>query len=59
MTENKMLINKVRILNHKWLIANFTDGDHWGEIFVNYSIDDNNDLKFELTDYLMYPVNQF
>ncbi|WP_411767669.1 hydrolase [Winogradskyella sp. A3E31] len=59
MTENKILINKIRILNHKWLVANFTDGEHWGEIFVNYSIDENDDLKFTLTDYLMYPVNQF
>ncbi|MEM9679455.1 MAG: hydrolase [Bacteroidota bacterium] len=56
MTDSKMLVNKVRILNHKWIIANFTDGQHWGEIFVNYSIDEDNNLKYVLTDYFMYPL---
>ncbi|MCA0133502.1 hydrolase [Winogradskyella alexanderae] len=56
MTESKMVINKVRILNHKWLIADFTDSQNWGEIFVTYEIDENNDLKYKLVEYLMYPV---
>ncbi|MEP5256475.1 hydrolase [Winogradskyella rapida] len=56
MTDSKLLINKVRILNHKWIIANFTDGKHWGEILVSYSIDENNDLKYKLVEYLMYPI---
>ncbi|WP_229719246.1 hydrolase [Winogradskyella schleiferi] len=55
MTDSKLLINKVRILNHKWIIANFTDGEFWGEIFVTYEIDENNDLKYKLVEYLMYP----
>ncbi|WP_229724424.1 hydrolase [Winogradskyella forsetii] len=55
MTDSKLLINKVRILNHKWIIANFTDGEFWGEIFVSYEIDENNDLKYKLVEYLMYP----
>ncbi|WP_256867535.1 hydrolase [Winogradskyella forsetii] len=55
MTDSKLLINKVRILNHKWIIANFTDGEFWGEIFVSYEIDKNNDLKYKLVEYLMYP----
>ncbi len=56
MTDSKLLINKVRILNHKWIIANFTDGKYWGEIFVTYSIDENNDLKYKLVEYLLYPT---
>ena len=55
-TESKILINKIRILNHKWIIANFTDGLFWGEIFVSYEIDENNDLKYKLVEYLMYPT---
>ncbi|MFP4846841.1 hydrolase [Winogradskyella sp. PE311] len=55
MTDSKILINKVRILNHKWIAANFTDGVHWGEIFVTYDIDENNDLKYKLVEYFMYP----
>ena len=55
MTGSKLLINKVRILNHRWIVANFTDGEYWGEIFVPYEIDENNDLKYKLVEYFMYP----
>ncbi|WP_246431446.1 hydrolase [Winogradskyella flava] len=55
MTGSKLVINKVRLLNHKWIIANFTDGQHWGEIFVTYEVDENNDLKYKLAEYFMYP----
>lgn len=55
MTDSKLLINKIRILNHKWIVANFTDGDFWGEIFVTYSIDEDNNLKYKLVEYFMYP----
>ena len=55
MTGSKLLINKIRIVNHKWILANFTDGEYWGEIFVKYDIDENNDLKYKLVEYFMYP----
>lgn len=55
LTGTKLVINKVRILNHKWIVANFTDGEYWGEIFVTYEIDANNDLKYKLVEYFMYP----
>lgn len=56
MTDSKLLINKVKVLNHKWIIANFTDGEFWGEIFVSYEIDEENNLKYKLVEYLMYPT---
>ncbi|WP_256259837.1 hydrolase [Winogradskyella luteola] len=55
MTDSKLLINKIRILNHRWIVANFTDGQHWGEIFVTYEIDEENNLKYKLVEYFMYP----
>ena len=55
LTGSKLLINKIRILNHRWIVANFTDGEYWGEIFVTYEIDENNDLKYKLAEYFMYP----
>ncbi len=54
-TGSKLLINKVRVINHRWMIANFTDGLFWGEILVKYTIDENNNLKYELIDHLLYP----
>jgi hypothetical protein len=55
MTNSKLLINKIRVMNHKWIVANFTDGEFWGEIFLTYSIDENNDLKYKLVEYFLYP----
>lgn len=55
MTESKLIINKIKIINHKWIIANFTDGEYWGEIFLTYEIDENNELKYKLVEYFLYP----
>lgn len=52
-TDHKMLINQVRVINHKWVLANFTDGKFWGELFLTYAIE-NDEVKFELKDYLLY-----
>lgn len=57
MTDNKIVINKIKILNHKWILANFTDGKYWGELFVNYSLGDNGAINYERTDYFLYPMN--
>ncbi|WP_296348084.1 hydrolase [Winogradskyella sp.] len=56
MTESKLVINKIRILNHRWIVANFTDGANWGEIFLTYEIDEENNLKYHLSEYFMYPT---
>ncbi|WP_431157888.1 hydrolase [Winogradskyella poriferorum] len=56
MTESKMLINNIRILNHKWILADFSDTENFGEIFVTYEIDENNQLKYKLVEYFMYPI---
>ena len=54
MTGNKMMINNIKLLNHKWLIANFSDGKYWGEMLVSYEVVDGKELKFSLDDYTLY-----
>lgn len=57
MTGNKMMINEIRLLNSKWIIANFSDGKNWGEMLLGYSIertDEKDELKFNLIDYVYY-----
>jgi hypothetical protein len=56
---NRMLLNSVKFLNHKWLIADFSDGTLWGEILIGYSIDDNNDIKFKEIETLLYPYQRY
>ncbi len=51
----KMLINTVKILNHKWIIADFSDGEYWGEIFITYEVTKEKELKFNLVESFLYP----
>ena len=53
----KMLINTVKMLNHKWIIADFSDGEYWGEIFITYYITEDKELKFNLVESFLYPFN--
>ncbi|HET8855562.1 MAG TPA: hypothetical protein VFM60_06535, partial [Salinimicrobium sp.] len=55
--EGEMRINKIKILNHKWIIADFTDGSTWGEIFITYTVNENGGLIFETREALLYPKN--
>ena len=59
MTDGKMMINNIKLLNHKWILADFSDGKHWGEMFLTYEINDNQELKFKLIEYFMYPPQSF
>lgn len=53
----KMLLNTVKMLNHKWIVADFSDGEYWGEIFLTYEITDKKQLKFNLVEYFLYPFD--
>ncbi|WMI67223.1 hydrolase [Mangrovimonas sp. YM274] len=55
MTDGKMMINKIKLLNHKWIIADFSDGKYWGQIFLTYEISESEELKFKVVEYFMYP----
>lgn len=55
--EGTMRINKVKILNHKWIIADFTDGTYWGELFITYDLDENNNLILNTEKSFLYPSN--
>ena len=58
MTENgKMIVNAVRVLNHKWVITNFNDGEYWGELFLKYTIEQNGEITFEVVDSFLYPTH--
>lgn len=52
----KFLINKVKLLNHKWLIADFSDGTYWGEVWIQYAVN-GDDIRLEVKDYLLYPID--
>lgn len=53
----KMMINTVKLLNHKWIIADFTDGIFWGELFLTYEVTTDNQVKFNVVESFLYPTN--
>jgi hypothetical protein len=51
---NKFIINKVRILNHRWIIADFSDGEIWGEVILKYFVNADDSISFEVNQSLLY-----
>lgn len=51
---NKFVINKVKILNHRWIIADFNDGDYWGEVLLKYFVNEDESITFEVNQSLLY-----
>ncbi|THD67832.1 hydrolase [Robertkochia marina] len=49
-----MKINKIKVLNHKWIIADFSDGKYWGEILIEYYLNDDQSIDFTTLDHLLY-----
>ena len=54
-TNEKFLINKIRILNEKWVICEFTDGKVWGDLLLQYHIDGNQNPVFTPLDEVIHP----
>ena len=54
-TNEKFLINKIRILNEKWVICEFTDGKVWGDLLLQYHIDGNQNPVFIPLDEVIHP----
>lgn len=53
--EGNMRINKIKVLNHKWVIADFTDGTYWGEVFMSYEVSDAGEITFFPEKSFLYP----
>lgn len=50
----KFIINKIKILNHRWIIADFNDGEYWGEALIKYFVNEDESVSFENFQTLLY-----
>jgi hypothetical protein len=50
----KFIINKVKVLNHRWIIADFSDGTVWGELLLKYFVEDDQKITFERIESQLY-----
>lgn len=51
---NKFIINKVKIINHRWIIADYSDGNLWGECLIKYFVNEDKSIDFETFQSLIY-----
>ena len=49
------IINKIQVVNHRWVLADCTDEDRWGDVLMTYDIDSKNKVTLKLIDYVFYP----
>lgn len=54
MGANKFIINKVKILNHRWIIADYSNGELWGEVLLKYFVNTDETISFEVNQTLLY-----
>lgn len=48
------LVNTSKILNHRWIIAEFSNGDLWGQILVKYFVTEGKATDFETIETVLY-----
>ena len=51
------IINKIHVVNHKWILADFTNGTQWGDALLYYKIKFNSKPHLRLLNHVMYPVS--
>lgn len=54
---NKFIINKIKILNHRWIIADVYSGQIRGEILIKYFVNENKPTDFETIETILHPKN--
>ena len=52
--ESDFKINRIKLLNHRWIIADFSDGKYWGELLIKYELKDDLGIDFTMMDHLLY-----
>ena len=54
MNDKKFIINKIKVINHRWVIADFSNGDLWGEVLLQYFVEENEDISFKIIQSTLY-----
>tara|TARA_Y100001958_G_scaffold155693_1_gene146838 strand:- start:2087 stop:2566 length:480 start_codon:yes stop_codon:yes gene_type:complete len=49
------IINKIHVVNHQWILADFTNGTQWGDALFQYQVKANSKPRLRLLNHVMYP----
>ena len=51
----KFIINKIKVLNHRWIVADYSDGEYWGDVLIKYFVNEDQSISFEVMQSFLYP----
>lgn len=54
MNDKKFIINKIQVINHRWIIADFSNGELWGEVLLQYFIEKDESITFNIIKSTLY-----
>lgn len=54
---DKIMINSIKMLNHKWIIADFSDGKYWGQVLIACTYNEDKTISFNTKDSFLYPID--
>jgi hypothetical protein len=49
----------MKVLNHRWIIANYSDGMYWGDVVIKYFVDEKGKATFQTMDSYIYPKEEY
>lgn len=49
------IVNKIKVLNHRWIIADYSNGELWGEVLIQYFIKPDGTYSFDTMKTYLYP----
>ena len=55
----KFIINKIKILNHRWIIADYSDGQYWGDVVLKYFVEKDGKITFQIMDTFIFPKQEY
>ena len=50
-----LIINKIHMVNHQWVLVDFTNGTQWGDALLHYQIVANDKPHVQLLNHVLYP----
>ncbi|MFT7351114.1 MAG: hypothetical protein ACI9XR_000849 [Flavobacterium sp.] len=59
LNEQKFIMNKIKVLNHRWIIAEYNDGKNWGDVLLKYFINEDETIDFVVIETFLYPQQKY
>jgi hypothetical protein len=47
------------VQNHRWIIADYSDGQYWGDVVIKYFVEKDGKITFQLIDTFIYPKQEY